>query len=57
LNLGPNLCVTGSLAWLLWLRSARAAGARPSRRRASMLGLVAVPASIAVALAALTVTG
>ncbi len=23
LNLGPNLCVTGSLAWLLWLRSAR----------------------------------
>jgi arsenical pump membrane protein len=56
LNLGPNLCVTGSLAWLLWLRSARAAGARPSLTRASVLGLVAVPLSIAVALAALTVT-
>ena len=27
LNLGPNLCATGSLAWLLWLRAARAAGA------------------------------
>ncbi len=57
LNLGPNLCVTGSLAWLLWLRSARAAGARPSLTRASLLGLVAVPLSIVVALAALTVTG
>ncbi len=30
LNLGPNLFVTGSLAWFLWLRAARAAGARPS---------------------------
>jgi arsenical pump membrane protein len=56
LNLGPNLAVTGSLAWLLWLRSARSAGARPSLARASVLGLVAVPLSIAVALAALTVT-
>lgn len=57
LNLGPNLCVTGSLAWLLWHRSARDAGARPSLARASMLGVVAVPISIAVAVAALTVTG
>jgi arsenical pump membrane protein len=57
LNLGPNLCVTGSLAWLLWLRAARAAGARPSLRRASALGLVAVPVSMAVALAALGLTG
>ncbi|HEY2508276.1 MAG TPA: SLC13 family permease [Streptosporangiaceae bacterium] len=57
LNLGPNLCVTGSLAWLLWLRSARDAGARPSLARASALGLVAVPLSIAVALAGLLVTG
>jgi arsenical pump membrane protein len=56
LNLGPNLCVTGSLAWLLWLRAARAAGSRPSLRRASLLGLAAVPLSVAVALAALTVT-
>lgn len=56
LNLGPNLCVTGSLAWLLWLRSARDAGARPSLARASALGFVAVPLSIAAALAALAVT-
>jgi arsenical pump membrane protein len=57
LNLGPNLCVTGSLAWLLWLRSARDAGAQPSLARASKLGVVAVPLSIAAALAALAVTG
>ena len=57
LNLGPNLAVTGSLAWLLWLRSARAAGAEPSLRRASQLGAVAVPLSIAVAVGALIVTG
>ena len=56
LNLGPNLCVTGSLAWLLWLRSARDAGAEPSLTRASLLGVIAVPLSIAVALLALTVT-
>jgi arsenical pump membrane protein len=57
LNLGPNLCVTGSLAWLLWLRSARDAGAQPSLARASRLGVLAVPVSIAVAVAALAVTG
>jgi Na+/H+ antiporter NhaD/arsenite permease-like protein len=42
LNLGPNLFVTGSLAWILWLRAALTAGARPSIARASRLGLVAV---------------
>ncbi len=57
LNLGPNLCVTGSLAWLLWLRAARAAGARPSLRRASLIGVVAVPLSVSVALGALALTG
>jgi arsenical pump membrane protein len=57
LNLGPNLCVTGSLAWLLWLKAARGAGARPSLARASVLGLIAVPLSMAVALGALAVTG
>jgi arsenical pump membrane protein len=57
LNLGPNLCVTGSLAWLLWLRAARGAGAQPSLARASVLGLVAVPLSMAVALGALALTG
>jgi arsenical pump membrane protein len=57
LNLGPNLCVTGSLAWLLWLRAARGAGAAPSLARASRLGLVAVPLSMALALGALALTG
>jgi arsenical pump membrane protein len=56
LNLGPNLCATGSLAWLLWLRSARAAGAQPSLARASALGVIVVPLSMAVAVAALAVT-
>ena len=56
LNLGPNLCVTGSLAWILWLRSAREAGSRPSLARASRLGVIAVPLSIVVAVAALAVT-
>ena len=57
LNLGPNLLVTGSLAWLLWVRSARRAGASPSLARASRIGAVAVPLSIAVALGALALTG
>ena len=57
LNLGPNLYVTGSLAWLLWLRAARGAGARPSVARASRLGLIAVPVAMALALGALTLTG
>ncbi len=56
LNLGPNLCVTGSLAWVLWLKSARRAGAAPSLARASLIGAIAVPASMALALACLTVT-
>ncbi len=56
LNLGPNLCVTGSLAWLLWLRAARRAGAWPSLARASLIGVVAVPLSMAAALAGLALT-
>jgi arsenical pump membrane protein len=57
LNIGPNLCVTGSLAWLLWLRAAHSAGGRPSVAAAVRLGLVAVPLALAAALAALAVTG
>lgn len=57
LNLGPNLSVTGSLAWLLWLRSARTAGARPSIAKASRMGALAVPLSMAAALGMLTLTG
>jgi arsenical pump membrane protein len=56
LNLGPNLCVTGSLAWLLWLQAARSAGASPSLRRASRLGVIAVPLSLVVAVVALALT-
>ena len=56
LNLGPNLFFTGSLAWLLWWRSARVAGAEPSLRKASRLGLVIVPSSMAAALGVLALT-
>lgn len=57
LNLGPNLFVTGSLAWLLWLRAARGAGARPSIARAARIGLVATPLSVAAAVLALLLSG
>jgi arsenical pump membrane protein len=57
LDIGPNLFVTGSLAWILWLRTARAAGAQPSLRRASVLGLVSVPLSMAAAVGMLSLTG
>jgi arsenical pump membrane protein len=57
LNLGPNLFVSGSLAWLLWLRTARSAGAGPSIAKASRIGVVAVPLSMAAALTALALTG
>ena len=57
LNIGPNLFVSGSLAWLLWLRSARSSGARPSIAKTSLLGVVAVPLSMAAALGMLAMTG
>ncbi len=57
LNLGPNLFVTGALAWFLWLRVARTAGDRPSIAKASRLGADAVPLSMAAALGALVLTG
>jgi arsenical pump membrane protein len=57
LNVGPNVLVTGSLAWFLWLRAARSAGARPSLGKASRLGLVAVPLSVAAAVALLVASG
>jgi arsenical pump membrane protein len=53
LNLGPNLAVSGSLSAYLWYQAARRAGARPSLRQVSLLGLVLVPLTIAGALAAL----
>ncbi len=57
LNVGPNLFVTGSLAWILWLRSARGAGERPDIRRASLLGLASAPLAIAAAVAVLVAEG
>ncbi|HEX3334603.1 MAG TPA: SLC13 family permease [Acidimicrobiales bacterium] len=53
LNVGPNLFVTGSLAWVLWLRTARAAGTEPDLRRAVTLGLVSAPLALAAAVLAL----
>ncbi|HTT92426.1 MAG TPA: SLC13 family permease [Acidimicrobiales bacterium] len=55
LNIGPNLFITGSLAWALWWRAARTAGARPTVSAAARVGLVAAPLAIAAALAILTV--
>jgi hypothetical protein len=42
---------------LLWLRAARAAGARPSIAKASRLGALSVPLAMAAALGALALTG
>jgi arsenical pump membrane protein len=53
LNLGPNLAVTGSLSAYLWYQAARSAGARPSLRQVTLLGLILVPLTIGAALAAL----
>ncbi|HET6793035.1 MAG TPA: SLC13 family permease [Acidimicrobiales bacterium] len=53
LDVGPNLFVTGSLAWVLWLRTARSVGARPSLVTALRLGAVAAPLAMAAALAVL----
>ena len=54
LDLGPNLAVTGSLSAFLWLQSAHAAGANPSIRAYSRLGLALVPPTLIGALGALT---
>ena len=42
--------MTGSLAAVLWLQVARAAGARPSILRYTLLGLVLVPLTLTAAL-------
>ena len=57
LNLGPNLFVTGSLAWFLWFRVARSSGATPSIAQASRLGIVIVPLTVTAALLALAAAG
>lgn len=55
LNVGPNLAPTGSLAWLLWFKSARTAGAHPSIRSTVKIGAVAAPIAILLATAVLVV--
>ncbi len=57
LDIGPNLFVTGSLAWVLWMRAVRTSGERPPTARAVGLGLVSAPLAMAAALGALAVTG
>ena len=57
LNIGPNLFVSGSLAWALWWKAARTARATPSVGKATRLGLVAAPLSLVAALTMLTLSG
>lgn len=57
LNIGPNLFLSGSLAWVLWWRSARTTGARPSLGAAVLVGLVSAPLAIAAAMLVLTAAG
>jgi len=57
LNVGPNLFVSGSLAWVLWLRAARAAGEDPRIGRASLLGVASAPLAVAAAIGVLLAEG
>ena len=53
LDIGPNFFVTGSLAWILWLRAARSAGSSPSLWRGAKLGSIAAVVAIAAAVGVL----
>ena len=53
LDVGPNLFVSGSLAWFLWWQSAVTVGAKPSLARATRLGLVAAPLALVASVAVL----
>jgi arsenical pump membrane protein len=57
LDIGPNLFVTGSLAWILWLRAAAMAGATPSITKATRRGAVAAPLAMGGALGVLVLAG
>ena len=52
-NIGPNLTYTGSLATLLWRRILHARGSAPSLKEFTVLGLLTVPAGLALAVTAL----
>lgn len=54
-NVGPNLTYTGSLATLLWRRVLQERDLNPSLRRFTVLGLLTVPAGVAIAVVALWV--
>ena len=51
-DLGPNLCVTGSLATLLWLGALRRAGERVSFMSFLRVGIVVMPPALLLALGA-----
>ncbi len=57
LDVGPNFFVSGSLAWVLWISSARAAGEPAGVRRAVKMGAVAAPLAVVVSVMALMATG
>ncbi len=58
LDLGPNLFVSGSLAWVLWRASARAAGGRPDLARTVRMGLFSASSRWeSMAVAALLISG
>jgi arsenical pump membrane protein len=57
LDIGPNLLFTGSLAWVLWRRTAIASGSDPPTVRAVLVGLASVPLAMAGALLLLAWTG
>lgn len=48
-DLGPNLFIIGAMSSLLWLRISRSAGARPSIKTFTGLGLVIAPLSCVLA--------
>ncbi len=52
-NIGPNLTYAGSLATLLWRRILRDHGTESDLRRFTLLGLLTVPAGLALATVAL----
>jgi arsenical pump membrane protein len=54
-DLGPNLSVTGSLATILWLSALRREKQKVSAKEFLVLGLVAMPPALLLALAALLV--
>ena len=57
LNLGPNLFVTGSLAWFLWFRAARRSGATLSLAKATRLGVASSLLGMVAAVALLSLSG